>query len=90
MDIDLGALHRRDSYGFLTTFIVPRAIALVSTMEPSGHVNVAPFSYFTGLGSDPAMFTLGIANQRDGREKDTLRIARAPPAFCASTSSRRV
>lgn len=81
-EIDLAELRRGEAYGLMISFIVPRAIALTSTKDASGHNNVAPFSYFTGLGSDPPMVMLGIANRRDGREKDTLRIARETGVFC--------
>jgi flavin reductase (DIM6/NTAB) family NADH-FMN oxidoreductase RutF len=83
-EIDLKDLRRGEAYGLMISFIVPRAIALVSTKDARGHINVAPFSYFTGLGSDPPMVTLGIANRRDGREKDTLRIARETGVFCVN------
>jgi flavin reductase (DIM6/NTAB) family NADH-FMN oxidoreductase RutF len=81
IEIDAAALHPRDAYALLTSFIVPRAIAWVTTMEPSGHTNIAPFSYFTGLGGDPPMITLAILDRKDG-PKDTLRIARATGALC--------
>lgn len=83
-EIDLAKLRRSEAYALMTSFIVPRAIAFVSTQDPRGHVNLAPFSYFTGLGSDPPMLMLGISNRRDGSEKDTLRIARESGVFCVN------
>lgn len=76
-------LHPRDAYALLTSLIVPRPIAWVSTMDEAGHTNLAPFSYFTGLGSDPPMLTLGIGDKKDG-PKDTLRIARATGVLCVN------
>lgn len=76
-------LHPRDAYALLTGLIVPRPIAWVSTMDEAGHTNLAPFSYFTGLGSDPPMLTLGIGDKKDG-PKDTLRIARATGVLCVN------
>jgi flavin reductase (DIM6/NTAB) family NADH-FMN oxidoreductase RutF len=84
VDIDLSKLRRSEAYALLTSFIVPRAIALVSTRDAQGHTNVAPFSYFSGLGSDPPLITLGIGNRRDGSEKDTLRIARQTGVLCVN------
>lgn len=81
-EIDLSTLRRSEAYALMTSFIVPRAIAFVTTKDARGHQNAAPFSYFTGLGSDPPMVMLGIANKRDGSEKDTLRIARETGVFC--------
>lgn len=83
-EIDLSTLRRSEAYALMTSFIVPRAIAFVTTKDARGHTNAAPFSYFTGLGSDPPMVMLGIANRRDGSEKDTLRIARETGAFCVN------
>lgn len=78
------ALRPRQAYDLLTSLVVPRPIAWVSTRDATGHVNLAPFSYFTGLGSDPPMVTLGISDHRDGRAKDTLRIARDTGVLCIS------
>jgi flavin reductase (DIM6/NTAB) family NADH-FMN oxidoreductase RutF len=82
MDITLDALSARDRYALMTSVVVPRPIAWVTTKDAQGHTNLAPFSYFSGLGSDPAMITLGIALRIDGSEKDTLRIARETGCFC--------
>ena len=53
--------------------IVPRPIAWVSTQSGDGVSNVAPFSYFTGVGSRPPSLLFCPANGRDGQPKDTLR-----------------
>jgi len=53
--------------------IVPRPIAWVSTKSAKGVSNVAPFSYFTGVGSRPPSLLFCPANGRDGHPKDTLR-----------------
>lgn len=82
MELDASTLRSRDCYALLTSLIVPRPIAWVSTKDASGKTNLAPFSYFSGLGSDPPMITLGIAQRRDGSDKDTVRIARATGVFC--------
>jgi len=84
MDITLDDLSARDRYALMTSVVVPRPIAWVTTKDVSGHTNLAPFSYFSGLGSDPAMITLGIALRIDGIEKDTLRIARETGVFCVN------
>lgn len=53
--------------------IVPRPIAWVSTVSRDGATNVAPFSYFTGVGSRPPTLLFCPANNRHGQPKDTLR-----------------
>lgn len=43
----------RQVYKLLTGIIVPRPVALVSTMDRAGVANLAPFSFFSGVGSNP-------------------------------------
>lgn len=66
-------LAPQDRYKLLIGCIVPRPIALVSTVSPSGKTNLAPFSFFSGVGSDPMMLVFCPANKSDGSDKDTLR-----------------
>jgi flavin reductase (DIM6/NTAB) family NADH-FMN oxidoreductase RutF len=73
MDIDPDALGLRERYRLLIGCIVPRPIALVSTLSPDGRANLAPFSFFNGVGSDPMTLLFCPSNRPDGSEKDTLR-----------------
>lgn len=73
MDIDPDTLAARERYRLLIGCVVPRPIALVSTISPEGRTNLAPFSFFNGLGSDPLTVLFCPANRPDGGEKDTLR-----------------
>lgn len=84
MELAATSLRPRDCYALLTSLIVPRPIAWVSTMDGDGRTNLAPFSYFSGLSSDPPMLTLAIAQRRDGSDKDTVRIARATGVLCVN------
>lgn len=59
-------------YQHLIRLIQPRPIAWVSTLSPSGIPNLAPFSFFSGVGTVPASLVFCPANRRDGRPKDTL------------------
>lgn len=43
----------RQIYKIMTGIIVPRPVALVSTIDTNGVPNVAPFSFFCGVGSTP-------------------------------------
>ena len=70
-----GALYR-----FMISAIIPRPIAFVSTSDASGHFNVAPFSYFAPLSSNPPLLGISI-NARGGGPKDTLANARATGDF---------
>ena len=72
----------RQVYKLMTGIIVPRPVALVSTVDRAGVANLAPFSFFTGVGSHPPTVLFcpvvrapgapGSEGESDGR-KDTLR-----------------
>ncbi|MCA9057921.1 MAG: flavin reductase family protein, partial [Planctomycetaceae bacterium] len=61
--------------------IMPRPIAWVSTISPEGRTNLAPFSFFSGVGSRPPSVMFCPANRRDGSPKDTLRNIRQTGEF---------
>ena len=53
--------------------VVPRPIAWVSTVHPNGVVNLAPFSFFNALASDPPMVMISFTGYHEhGGEKDSL------------------
>jgi flavin reductase (DIM6/NTAB) family NADH-FMN oxidoreductase RutF len=62
----------RAAYRLLTSIIVPRPIAWVSTLGADGSRNLAPFSFFNGVGGTPPTVMVSIG-QRQGQPKDTLR-----------------
>lgn len=49
---------------------MPRPIAFVSTQAADGTTNLAPFSYFMGVSSDPFLVAISVT-EREGRPKDT-------------------
>jgi flavin reductase (DIM6/NTAB) family NADH-FMN oxidoreductase RutF len=68
---DFRALSERDKYKLMIGTIVPRPIALVTTVDPQGRINAAPFSFFNCLSADPPILALGVENHPDMRFKDT-------------------
>lgn len=76
--LDPAELPVVDRYKLLIGSVVPRPIAWVSTLDPQGRPNLAPFSFFNAVGSNPMLLTFCPANLPDGREKDTLRNAASP------------
>jgi flavin reductase (DIM6/NTAB) family NADH-FMN oxidoreductase RutF len=60
-----------ETYKLMAQTIIPRPIAWVVT-EDEGVVNIAPFSYFIGLSSDPASVLISVGHKPDGTPKDTL------------------
>lgn len=76
MDASPQELEIAERYKLLIGCIVPRPIAFVSTVSPDGIANLAPFSFFNGVGSNPMTVVFCPGNRRDGGEKDTLRNAK--------------
>lgn len=62
----------RDVYRVLIACITPRPIAWVSTISPKGTPNLAPFSFFNGVGANPPTVLFCPVNHRDGSKKDSL------------------
>ena len=71
---DPAAHSVQDIYKLMVGMIVPRPIALVSTIDSNGVPNLAPFSFFNGVGSNPptVLFCPTLRSSGDHR-KDTLR-----------------
>lgn len=70
MELDPETANPQDAYKLMIGSIVPRPIAFVSTVAEDGTYNLAPFSFFIGLCSDPP--TLGVSvSHRGNRKKDT-------------------
>lgn len=69
---DFDKISGRDRYELLTSSIVPRPIALISTINLKGVTNVAPFSFFTAVSSQPPCLVVSLTPQSDGTDKDTL------------------
>jgi flavin reductase (DIM6/NTAB) family NADH-FMN oxidoreductase RutF len=65
-------LSQRNRYKVLTSFVLPRPIAWVTSIGPAGVVNAAPFSFFNVFCEDPPICMFAINRRADGREKDTL------------------
>lgn len=72
MEILPDGLDEAQAYKLMTGVVVPRPIAWVTTMNEDGSVNLAPFSAFTFVSTEPPMvgFNCGL---RLGQRKDTAR-----------------
>ena len=70
MEFDIPTLPVRDRHKLLSSVVLPRPIAWVTTMDGAGQINAAPFSFFNLMGSDPAIVVLGISRS-NGLLKDT-------------------
>ena len=57
----------RQIYKLMTGIIVPRPVALVSTINSHGVANLAPFSFFSGVGSAPLYAPRAQTRQANGK-----------------------
>lgn len=73
MDINFQDITSRERYKLLSSTVIPRPIALVSSRGPDGVDNVAPYSFFNVFSEDPPIVILGLQNKDDGSPKDTTR-----------------
>ena len=83
MHFDLAEIPTTDAYKLLVSTVVPRPIALATTVDRAGRVNAAPFSFFNAVSSVPPVVVLGIspgATSEDGY-KDTERNIRDSGEF---------
>ena len=81
--IDPQMLDCRDVYGLLTSLVVPRPIAWVSTVDVAGRRNLAPHSYFNICSQSPP-----ILHFTQGGVKDSVRNAEATGEFVISLVNR--
>src|SRR5438874_13407529 len=61
MHFDLAQIPATDAYKLLVSTVVPRPIALATTVDRDGRVNAAPFSFFNAVSSVPPVVVLGIS-----------------------------
>ena len=72
MQINYADKELTQRYQLMAQTIIPRPIAWIVTQN-NGVTNIAPFSYFMGLSSEPATMIVSIGHKSDGSEKDTLK-----------------
>lgn len=70
-EIDFQQITAYQRYKLMASLIVPRPIALVTTLGPTGVANAAPFSMFNMVGEDPPILMISVNRLHDGRLKDT-------------------
>ena len=78
---DFAELTERQKYKILIGTVIPRPIALVTTVNRDGAPNAGPFSFFNVLTHDPAIVAIGVENYADMRFKDTARNIRETGEF---------
>ena len=79
--LDPDAVGQVGMYKLLISGVVPRPIAWVSTVSDSGITNLAPFSFFNAVSSNPPCLSVSITRKSTGEKKDTLRNIEATGQF---------
>ena len=87
MIYDPQEISRRDAYNLAISIVIPRPIAFVTSLNKQGVVNAAPFSYFNGVCSKPALISISIADKKGGVLKDTLNNIKSSQTFCVNLVS---
>jgi flavin reductase (DIM6/NTAB) family NADH-FMN oxidoreductase RutF len=87
---DFRKLSAQERYKLMIGSIVPRPIALVTTVDRQGRVNAAPFSFFNCLSHDPPILALGVEYRSDMSFKDTAANIRLTEEFTVNIVSRAI
>jgi flavin reductase (DIM6/NTAB) family NADH-FMN oxidoreductase RutF len=81
MEFDPSKMQPRERYKVLVSFVLPRQIAWVTCVGPTGVVNAAPYSFFNVFCEDPPLCMFAVNRRPDGRTKDTLTNIQATREF---------
>ena len=76
-------LDRTDAYKLTTGLIVPRPIGWIGTAGEDGIANLAPYSFFQAVATNPPVVVFS-AGMTDGTVKDSLANCRASGVFTAN------
>ena len=73
-------IDHTDAYKLMTGLVVPRPIGWIGTVDTEGRPNLAPYSFFQAVATNPpvVLFSAGVT---DGHEKDSLLNARTTGEF---------
>lgn len=87
MLIDLDQLGSSQAYFTMTQTVLPRPIAWVLTENQNETFNLAPFSFFNAVCSDPPLIVISIGRKDNGQTKDTLVNLQERPDFVVHIAS---
>ena len=83
---DLAETENRDRYKLLSGLVVPRPIGWIGTTRPDGSYNLAPFSFFNVVSSNPPIVIFSAGSHAD-RPKDSSTFAEAAGVFTVNIVS---
>lgn len=71
MRFDFEGMSPMARFEVMTGAVVPRPIALVTSLDAAGRLNAAPYSFFAPLAIDPPLLAIGVLPHPEGCLKDT-------------------
>ena len=71
MHLSFDDLSPTEIYYTMIQAVIPRPIAWVLSENANGSHNLAPFSYFNGVASNPPLLSLSVGRRENGSQKDT-------------------
>ena len=71
MRFDFDEMSALERFEAMTATVVPRPIALVTSLDAEGRLNAAPYSFFALMSIDPPLLGIGVLPHAEGRLKDT-------------------
>lgn len=81
LSLDPSTQTERENYKLLTSSIIPRPVAFVTSLSKEGVLNAAPFSYFNIVAANPPLISISVQRKSDGMQKDTARNIQDLEAF---------
>ncbi|MGF1755697.1 flavin reductase family protein [Vibrio makurazakiensis] len=73
MNLKFDTLAPTQIYHLMTQTVVPRPVAWTLTESSENNFNLAPFSYFTPVSSNPPLLMISVGKKPNGDIKDTTR-----------------
>lgn len=83
---DLTTSEPNDHYKLLTGLVIPRPIGWIGTKAGDGKLNLAPFSFFNAVSSEPPIVLFSAGRHRD-RPKDSVAFAEESGVFTVNIVS---
>lgn len=87
--IDFAGRTGAQKQGLLSQLVVPRPIAMITTLDAAGALNVAPFSYFMPVSGEPPLIAVTIGTTREATPgpKDTWTNLQASGEFVINVTT---
>ena len=90
MDFDMAQIAPMQRYELLLGTVVPRPIALITSLSSDGLLNAAPYSLFNVMSHEPPIVAFSVLPNAHGQMKDTGRNALSTGEFVVNLVSEEI